>query len=156
VLGPVLATKPRHWEATLDASARSLLGLTQRAVPLMSGGWGRIISITSEGGQKVVPGYGVVGVAKAALESLTRRLAVELARQGILVNGVQAGLADTKSFRSIPGAEAALKEARRRTPTGRVVTPEDVARVVTFLASGEAQMIVGQFIVVDGGRAILA
>src|SRR5262245_8793035 len=154
VPGRLLAATPRHWQATLDASARSLLSLAQRSVPLMSGGWGRVISISSEGGQKVIPGYGVVGVAKSALEAVTRALAVELAPRGIVVNGVMPGLADTRSFRAIPGADEALAEARARTPSGRVVVPEDVANVVAFLASDQASMICGQFIVVDGGRMV--
>lgn len=155
VPGPILDATVRHWDVTMAASARSLLSLSQRAVPLMQDRWGRIISITSEGAQKVLPGYGVVGAAKGALEALTRSLSVDLAPKGIIVNGIMAGLADTKSFRAIPGAEEALIEARSRTPTGRVVQPEDVASVAAFLASNEASMICGQFLVVDGGRAVV-
>src|SRR5690606_14210803 len=66
VPGPVLEATTKHWDVTLAASARSLLDMAQRAVPLMHHGWGRIISISSEGGQRVIPGYGVVGVAKAS------------------------------------------------------------------------------------------
>jgi len=155
VPGALLDSTDRHWDVTMAASARSLLDLSKRAVPLMSHGWGRIISITSEGAQRVLPGYGIVGAAKGALEALTRSLAVELAPQGIRVNGVLAGLSDTKSFRAIPGAEDAIREAEKRTPVGRTVLPEDVANVVAFLASNEASMICGQFITVDGGRAVL-
>jgi enoyl-[acyl-carrier protein] reductase III len=139
----------------MHSSAHSLLGLAQRAVPLMREHWGRIIGITSEGGQRVLPGYGVVGVAKAALECLTRSLAVELAPRGIVVNGVLAGLADTKSARKIPGAPALIEEATRRTPAGRIIGPEDVANAVAFLASDQAGMVIGQFLVVDGGLAAL-
>jgi enoyl-[acyl-carrier protein] reductase III len=121
----------------------------------MRGEWGRIISITSEGGQRVLPGYGVVGVAKAALECLTRSLAVELAPRGIVVNGVLAGLADTKSARRIPGAPELIEEATRRTPAGRIIDPEDVANAVAFLASAQAAMVIGQFLVVDGGLAAM-
>lgn len=155
VPGPVLEATAKHWDVTMSASARSLLSLAQRAVPLMSSGWGRIVSITSEGAHRILPGYGIVGAAKGALEALTRSLAVELAPEGILVNGVMAGLADTKSFRAIPGAEQAIAEARRTTPLGRTIEPEDVANVVAFLCSDQASMICGQFIVVDGGRSIV-
>lgn len=155
VPGEIMNAKTRYWDLTMHASAHSLLWLAQRAVPLMTSNWGRIISITSEGGQKVLPGYGIIGVAKAALESLSRSLAVELAGKGILVNGVLAGIADTKSFRAIPGAQEKIREVESRIPLGRMVTPEDIARVVAFLASDEAQMICGQFIVVDGGRMVL-
>lgn len=154
VPGPVLEATAKHWDVTMAASARSLLDLAKRALPLMPAGWGRIISITSEGAQRALPGYGIVGAAKGALEALTRTLAVELAPRGILVNGVMAGLSDTKSFRAVPGAEEALREAKARTPVGRIVEPEDVAKVVAFLASDQASMICGQFIVVDGGRSV--
>ncbi|MFH1891065.1 MAG: SDR family oxidoreductase [Candidatus Zixiibacteriota bacterium] len=154
VPGNLMDTKSRHWDVTLSASARSLLDMTKLAVPLMDG-WGRIISITSDGGQKVLPGYGVVGPAKAALESVTRGLAFELGRKGIVVNGILAGLADTKSFRSIPGSEKVIEHAAFHTPTGRIVEPEDVANVAAFLASNQASMICGHFVVVDGGRNIV-
>ncbi len=156
VPGNLMDTTSKHWEITMSASARSLLDMARCAVPLMNNGYGRIISITSDGGQKVIPGYGVVSAAKAALESLTRGLAYELAPKGILVNGVLAGLADTKSSRSIPGANEVIEHAKHHTPMGRIVEPEDIARVVTFLASEEAGMICGQFIVVDGGRSIMS
>ncbi len=155
VPGTLMDSTSKHWELTLTASARSLRDLTQRAVPLMNNGYGRIISITSDGGQKVIPGYGVVGPAKAALESVTRGLAYELGPKGIVVNGVLAGLADTKSARSIPGVDKVLEHAKFHTPLGRVVVPEDIANVVVFLASEQASMICGHFMTVDGGRNIV-
>jgi enoyl-[acyl-carrier protein] reductase III len=151
VPGELIQASPKHWDITMAASARSLLDMAQRAEPLMRG-WGRIISITSDGGQKVIPGYGVVGPAKAALESITRGLAVELAPKGIIVNGILAGLADTKSSRSIPGATDVLGHTQYHTPCGRIIVPDDVAKVAAFLASDEAFMICGQFVTVDGGR----
>jgi len=154
VPGELMDAKTRYWDLTMASSARSLLDLSQRAVPLMNG-WGRVVSITSDGGQKVIPGYGLVGPAKAALESITRGLAYELAGKGILVNGVLAGLADTKSARSIPGAKDVMEHARFHAPKGRLVDGEDIANVVAFLCSNEAEMICGQFLVVDGGRNIV-
>lgn len=154
VPGKLLESKTRHWDVTLSASARYLLTMAQLAEPLMNG-WGRIVSITSDGGTRVIPGYGVVGPAKAALESTTRGLAYELARKGIIVNGVLAGLADTKSSRSIPGSDEVLGHARYHTPAGRIIEPEDVANVVAFLCSDQANMIVGHFVTVDGGRNIV-
>jgi len=155
VPGALLEPTSKHWDVTLQASAQSLLALVQRAVPLMRDGWGRIVSITSEGGQRVLPGYGVVGIAKAALEALTRSLAVDLAEKGILVNGVLAGIADTRSMRSIPGADEMVETAIRKTPAGRMIEPEDVANAVAFLVSDQASMVVGEFITVDGGFGIL-
>lgn len=155
VPGNLLEATSHHWEVTMSASAWSLIAMTQRALPLMKSGWGRIVSITSDGGQKVIPGYGVVGPAKGALESITRGLAYELARRGVLVNGILAGLADTKSSRSIPGAHQVIEHASLHTPKGRIVNGDDIARVVAFLCSNEAEMICGQFITVDGGRNIV-
>lgn len=154
VPGRLIEATAKHWDITLAASARSLLDMAKRAAPMMNG-YGRIISITSDGGQRVIPGYGVVGPAKAALESLTRGLAVELAPRGIRVNGILAGLADTRSSRSIPGSGDVLAHAQLHTPCGRIVQPEDVAHVVAFLCSQDADMICGQFITVDGGRNIM-
>lgn len=155
VPGNLMDVTAKYWDITMSASARSLVDMARLAVPLMSKDYGRIISITSDGGQKVIPGYGVVGAAKAALESLTRGLAYELGPKGIIVNGILAGLADTKSSRSIPGADKVIRHAKFHTPMQRIVEPEDIARVVAFLASKESTMICGQFIVVDGGRNIV-
>ena len=152
--GLLMDSKSKYWDVTMDSTAKSLFLMAQKAVPLMKNNWGRIISVTSYGGQRVLEGYGVVGVAKGAVEALTRALSVELASKGILVNGVMPGLADTKSFRAIPGAEASLEKIAAQTPAGRVVTPEEVANVVAFLCSDQSQMIVGQFIVIDGGKFI--
>ena len=124
VPGTLLGTTAKHWEITMSSSAKSLLDMTQRALPLMKNNWGRIISITSDGGQKVIPGYGIVGPAKGALESITRGLAYELAGRNIVVNGVLAGLADTKSARSIPGSDEVIAHAQYHTPRGRIVQPE--------------------------------
>ncbi|MGE4169764.1 MAG: SDR family oxidoreductase [Candidatus Margulisiibacteriota bacterium] len=152
--GQAMNATTRYWDVTMDATAKSLLVLAQQAVPLMQN-WGRIITVTSYGGQRVLDGYGVVGPAKAAVEGLTRTLAVELAPKNIIVNGVMPGLADTKSFRAIPGADEALARVASNTPAGRVVSPEEVANTVAFLASDQAAMIVGQFIIIDGGAFIV-
>ncbi|OGG05443.1 MAG: hypothetical protein A3F83_07880 [Candidatus Glassbacteria bacterium RIFCSPLOWO2_12_FULL_58_11] len=154
VPGSLMSTTVHHFEVTMTSSARSLMHLAQHAVPLMKDGWGRIVSITSEGGQKVLPGYGVVGPAKAALESITRYLAVELAPKGIVVNGVMAGPCFTRSLAAIPGARELLEETICRAPMQRLITEEDVADTVAFLCSNQAKMIVGQFIFVDGGCSI--
>jgi enoyl-[acyl-carrier protein] reductase III len=154
VPGSLIGATTKHWDVTMGASARSLLDMARRAMPLMNGS-GHIVSITSDGGQRVIPGYGLVGPAKSALESITRGLAVELAPQGIIVNGILAGLADTKSSRSIPGSEDVLGHAKFHTPMGRIIEPEDVAAVVAYLVSDQALMICGQFITVDGGRNIM-
>jgi enoyl-[acyl-carrier protein] reductase III len=120
-------------------------------------GWGRIINITSPGSTRVLPHYGAIGLSKAVVESLTRYLAVDLASKGIIVNAVSPGLVNTDAVTAFPvDLQAVIDYAQNRTPAGRLVTPEDVARVVAFLCSEEANMIVGQTILVDGGYGLLA
>jgi enoyl-[acyl-carrier protein] reductase III len=120
-------------------------------------GWGRIINITSPGSHRVLPHYGAIGLSKAVVESLTRYLAVDLAPKGIIVNAVSPGLVATDAVTAFPvDLKATFEYAQSRTPAGRLVTPEDVARVVAFLCSEDAAMIVGQTIMVDGGYSLLA
>ena len=116
---------------------------------------GNIVSVTSYGGQRVLKGYGVVGPAKAAVEGLTRSLSVELAPKGVIVNGVMPGITDTKSFRAIENSDQIVESVTDQTPAGRLVTPDDVSNVVNFLCSPDASMIVGQFIIIDGGAFIM-
>jgi enoyl-[acyl-carrier protein] reductase III len=156
VPGTLMDSSAKYFNVTMESSGRSLMSLAQGAVPLMKDGWGRIISITSEGGQKVLPGYGVVGPAKAALEAITRYLAVELADKGIVVNGVMAGPCFTRSFSAIPGSEEILEQVVCRAPMRRLIEAEDVAALVSFLCSDQAKMICGQFVTVDGGCSIVS
>jgi enoyl-[acyl-carrier protein] reductase III len=158
---PALEQKPRGWEWTMNINARAVLFAAQHAVPLMQrrGSGGHIVNITSMGSQRVLPDYVVVGASKAALESLTRYLAVELAPHGISVNAVSPGMAQTEAlthFRDLVADLAAtVTFVETYTPAGRLVTPEDVAGVVAFLCSPSAAMIRGQIIVVDGGFTLL-
>jgi enoyl-[acyl-carrier protein] reductase III len=117
---------------------------------------GRIIAVSSLGAVRAIENYAAVGASKAALESLVRHLAVELAPLGINANVVSAGAVDTEALKHFPARESILESARQRTPAGRLTTPEDVANVVLLLCSELASMIHGQTIVVDGGYSILA
>jgi len=152
---PALEQKPKGWDWTMNINARALLFAAQRAVPLMEKrGGGSIVSITSAGSVRVLPDYVVVGASKAALESLTRYLAVELAPKNIRVNAVSPGLVETdalKHFDSMNREAGLIEKAIANTPAGRLVTPGDVAEVVAFLCSPPAEMIRGQVLVVDGG-----
>ncbi len=149
----VLDVDIKAWDWTMNINARAFLLCAQRATKLMAGRGGKIVSISSLGSSFVWPTYAVVGVSKAALESLTRYLAIELAPKGICVNAVAASAVDTEALRFYI-KEGLVKDTRQATPAGRMVTPEDVADVVAFLCSEEAFMIRGQTIIVDGGTCV--
>jgi enoyl-[acyl-carrier protein] reductase III len=155
---PVMQQKPRGWDWTMNINARALLFAAQRAVPLMEKrGAGWIVSLTSSGSQRVLPDYVAVGASKAALESLTRYLGVELIDKNIHVNAVSPGLVETdalKHFGSSGGSESIVQKFTALVPARRLVTPQDVAGVVAFLCSPAAGMIVGQTIAVDGGYSL--
>ncbi len=155
---PVMQQKSRGWEWTMNINARSLLFMAQQAAPRMrQRGGGAIVSITSPGSRRVLPDYVAVGASKAALEALTRYLAVELAPENIVVNAVSPGVVLTealKHFETYASQENIIEKAAASTPAGRLVTPEDVAGVVAFLCSPAGFMIRGQVIEVDGGALL--
>jgi enoyl-[acyl-carrier protein] reductase III len=142
----------KAWDWTMNINTRAPLLCAQRAAKLMERG-GKIINISSLGSSFVWPTYAVVGVSKAALEALTRYLAIELAPKGICVNAVAASAVDTEALKFYI-KQGLVKDTRQATPAGRMVTPEDVAEVVVFLCSEEAFMIRGQTIIVDGGTSV--
>ena len=155
---PALEQKPKGWEWTMNINARALLFAAQRAAPLMEKrGGGKIVSISSPGSVRVLPDYIVVGASKAALESLTRYLGVELISKGINVNAVSPGVVETDAlnhFASMGNQDAILQNFIAQVPAGRLITPEEVAEVVAFLCTPAAAMIVGQTIALDGGYTL--
>jgi enoyl-[acyl-carrier protein] reductase III len=147
---------PRQVEMTLDVMAHSLIYWTQDLMQRgLIGGGGRILAMSSHGAHRVLPGYGAVGTAKAALEANVRELAVELAPRGITVNAIRAGLTDTASFRAIPGSSDLLGHVRRSHPAERITTPDDIAGAVVALCSAGCGWITGNTISVDGGESIV-
>ena len=155
VIRPALETEDKHWDWTLAANARALLSLARAVVPAMPSG-GSIVGLSSLGAMRVLENYSLVGASKAAMEAVVRHLAVELAPRGIRVNAVSAGLVETEALDHFPNRERMLDAANARTPAGRMVEPDDVARAVTFLCSPDAAMVVGHTLVVDGGYSLLA
>ena len=155
---PAMEQKPKGWDWTMNINARALLFAAQRAVLLMEKrGGGYIVSISSAGSRRVLPDYVVVGASKAALESLTRYLGVELIGRNIHVNAVSPGVVATEAldhFASMGGQENILQKFVEQVPAGRLVSLEDVAGVVAFLCTPAAHMIIGQTISVDGGYTL--
>jgi enoyl-[acyl-carrier protein] reductase III len=155
VIRPLLELEEKHWDWTLNGNARALFSLARHAAPSMPPG-SAIVAISSLGSDRVLDNYSLVGTSKAALESLVRYLAVELAPQDIRVNAVSGGLVETGALEYFPNREEMLSFYRERTPAGRLVEPDDIAGVTTFLASPDAGMIRGQVVIVDGGYAVKA
>ena len=156
VIRPAMEVTEKHWDWTLDTNARALLLLTQRAAPLMAArGGGAIVALSSLGSFRVLENYTLVGVSKAALEACVRYLGVELAPQGIRVNAVSGGVVNTDALEHFPNRDAMLAMGER-TPAGRLLDPEDLARAVAWLAGPESSMVIGQTLIVDGGYSLPA
>lgn len=153
VFKPTLKLRANQWDLSMNINSRALLLLAKNSIDLMKEG-GNIISISSLGSQRVIPNYGAIGVSKAALESLIRYLAVEMAPYGIRVNGVSGGLIKTESIKQFHGYKKMTSAVIERTPAERLGTPMDLANAVIFLASDEASWIYGQILVVDGGLSL--
>ncbi len=143
-------------DMTLDVMAHSLVYWTQDLVGRgLMGEGGRIYAMTSSGSTRVIPGYGAVSAAKAALESHIRQLASELMPRGITVNAIRAGVTDTPALRKIPGSDRLLAQAAERNPGGRLTTPDDVAKAIAALCVPGTAWITGNVIGVDGGEDVV-
>jgi len=149
---PASQLEEKHWDWAMNINAKGPWLCSLQAAALMVSK-GHIVNITSLGSQRVLSDYFSVGTSKAALEAITRYLAVELAPQGISVNAVSGGYVGTDALDHFPRREAML-EAGEMTLLGRMAEAADIAKVVAFLCTEEADMIRGQVIVVDGGATL--
>jgi enoyl-[acyl-carrier protein] reductase III len=140
-------------EMTLDVMANSLVYWVQDLARLrLLGSGSKVFSMTSAGSHRAIWGYGPVSAAKAALESHTRQLALELGPRGIRVNCFEAGVTDTPALRMIPGSDVLKSEALRRNPGGRLTVPEDIAKTFVALMDPRVEWVNGTVIKVDCGE----
>jgi len=152
---PADALTPAQMDMTLDVMAHSLVYWTQDLVRAgLLGRGGRIFAMTSAGDHVVWKAYGAVSAAKSALESHVRQLAVELAPLGVTANAIKGGVTDTPALRKIPGNEAIVESAKARNPSGRLTTPEDVARCLVALSVPGTDWLTGSVLNVDGAEDV--
>lgn len=156
VLRPARELTLHHFDWAMHINAAALLPITQNLIEMPSAGERVLVAVSSLGATRAIPNYTAVGASKAALESMVRHLAAEFAPEGMRINAVSAGTVDTDALLHFPNREELLEAARRRTPAGRLLSPQDVANTVVYLCTEYASMIHGQVIVVDGGYSILA
>ncbi|MEO5928442.1 MAG: SDR family oxidoreductase [Candidatus Kapaibacterium sp.] len=161
-LKPFIAADPKdaltqaQVEMTMNVMGSSLIYWTQDLFQRgMFADGGRIFAMTSSGSHRVLPTYGAVSAAKAALESYCRQLAFELGPHGVTVNAIQAGVTVTPALNKIPGSDQIIANAMGRNPSRRLTTPEDVARALILLASDHASWINGTVIRLDGGEDVV-
>ena len=140
--------------SSLEVSAYSLTQLTRAAAPLMTDG-GSVVTMTFHGAEKVYQGYNIMGVAKAALESSVRYLAVDLGSRNIRVNAISAGPIQTLAARGVSGLSSMLKHHAERAPLKRNVEPREVGNTVLFLCSSLSSGITGETIYVDCGYNVM-
>ncbi|MBL40860.1 MAG: enoyl-[acyl-carrier-protein] reductase FabL [Chloroflexi bacterium] len=147
-------TTEKHWDWTMQVNVKGPWILSRNLYSNINKK-GKIINISSPGSTKVLNNYFSIGVSKAALESVTRYLAYDLASKDISVNSISASLLDTDAIKYFPNQEEINKILNRKNPKQRKLLTNDVAKVVISLCSEAGDMIVGQNILVDGGDTLL-
>lgn len=137
-----------------QVSAHSLTEIARRGRELMTGG-GSILTLSYFGAEKVVPGYNVMGVAKASLEAAVRYLARDLGGENIRVNAISAAPVNTLSARGVPGFLDMLTLHEERAPLQRNVDPDEIARAAVFMLSSWSSAVTGEILHVDAGYNIM-
>ncbi|VTU45268.1 SDR family oxidoreductase [Variovorax sp. PBL-E5] len=155
---PLMDVTEAEWQRAMEITCSAFLYLAQASAPIMrrrGAGW--LIGITSLGAHRVLDDYALLGVPKAALEHLMRYLAAELRPQGIRVNAVSPGAVKTAAMRAVRGdelAEERMAMFRATAPARQTAMPADIGRLVAFLCSPQADLVVGQTLVIDGGMSL--
>jgi enoyl-[acyl-carrier protein] reductase I len=153
-IGKFTSTTREVFKQALDISAYSLIALTRAAEPLMPNG-GSVIAMTYLGSEKAVPGYNVMGVAKAALESTSRYLAFELGAKNIRVNTISAGAVRTLSAMAVGGVDEMFTHTERRAPLKRNIEADEVGKTAIYLLSDLSSAVTGANLYVDSGVNIV-
>jgi enoyl-[acyl-carrier protein] reductase I len=151
---PYVAMTRAGWRLAMDISVYSLVAASRAAAPLLPAG-GTILTISYFGGEKVVPGYNVMGVCKAALEHSVRYLAWDLGRQGVRVNCLSAGPMRTLSAAGIHGFDELREHAAQKSPLRRNVEAKELGTTALYLLSDLSAAVTGETIHVDCGYSIV-
>jgi enoyl-[acyl-carrier protein] reductase I len=157
-IGSFHQTSREAWTQALDISAYTLLAMAQRAKPLMEANdpaGGSIISMSYYGGEKVIPGYNLMGIAKAALEHTTRYLAAELGESNIRVNAISGGPLRTLAAMAVGGISEMFDHQARKAPLKRNIDGEEVGNTAAYLLSDLSSGVTGEVIYVDAGFNII-
>ena len=154
--GMFVATSREGFQLAMEVSAYSLLNVMNRALPLLEKHGSSVVSLTYLAAERAVPGYNVMGSAKAVLEQSTRQLALELGPKNIRVNAISAGPVSTLAARGIRGFTEMLKKHAERAPLKRNITKEEVGNAGLFLLSEMASGITGEVMMVDAGYSVVA
>jgi enoyl-[acyl-carrier protein] reductase I len=153
--GEFVNTSREGYRLAQDISAYSLTALSRRSAPLMEGRQGSIVTLTYLGGERVVPHYNVMGVAKAALEMSVRYLAADLGPRGIRVNAISAGPIKTLAASGVHGLSKMLEYHRTHAPLRKNTEQEEVGDAALFLVSPLSRGVTGEVIHVDGGFHVM-
>jgi len=151
---PYIQMSRAGWHLAMDISVFSLVAVTRKAAPLMTDG-GTVITISYYGGEKVMPGYNVMGICKAALEHSVRYLAWDLGKQNIRVNCLSAGPMRTLSAAGIAGFDELREHATQKAPLARNVDPKELGATALYLLSDLSSGVTGETIHVDCGYSII-
>jgi NAD(P)-dependent dehydrogenase (short-subunit alcohol dehydrogenase family) len=149
-------TSQRHLDFSYHVNVAAVLIAFQASLDRLSAAGGSMIVLTSPGSSFVVPGYASIGMMKAALEAFVRYAASEGGERGVRVNAVSAGLVETKALNHLPDIDKHIAAITKQTPLQALVSPNDIADAVLWLASSKSRMITGQILAVDGGYGLSA
>jgi enoyl-[acyl-carrier protein] reductase III len=152
---PIEKLTTRHFDWVFALNIRSFFEVVKLLLPSFSNK-ASIVALSSQGAVRAVPSYSLIGSSKGALESLCRHLSSELMSKGIRVNVIAPGSVLTDAWKVMPDSERRINETIKKTPLGRLVTPEEVSFAAQFLCSDASSGIVGHTLIIDGGAGIVA